>query len=199
MQDCRSDSAPLLLFLKCGLACCCFKVNSAAVFKHWKRLWSGFLTAQICVSSYQSSAGPGERKMLSLIFNKNSHVPASKPLFARVTHLALVLWRTGTCSVGSSLLLSGWYQACHVIPSPLPKGVAPWPSGWSSELKSRKSIIIRGVSVLFIEEREKAGGELQILLQGKPLHSLFCSRTLGSWKNPLELCTSFHFYIRSCC
>lgn len=40
-------------------------------------------------------------------------------------------------------------------------------------------MVICGVSALFIE-REKAGGELQLLLQGKPLHTLFCSRTSSS-------------------
>lgn len=93
-----SDSAPLLLFRKYGPVWCCFKMNSAALFKHQKRLCSGNLSAQPRASSYQRSAGPGERKMLSLIFNTNSHIPASKALCARVTHLALVLFRTGTCS-----------------------------------------------------------------------------------------------------
>lgn len=87
------------------------------------------------------------------------------------------------CSSGSSLL-----------PSAPPKvhGLMA-----AAKLNSSRSSILCGVSVLFIE-REKAGGELQLLLQGKTLHALFCSRTLGSWENPLELCT-FHFYSRSCC
>lgn len=192
VQDCMSDSAPLLLFRKCEPVWCCFKMNSATLFKHQKRLCSGILTAKPCASSYQNSAGPGEMKMLSLIFNTNSHIPASKALFARVTHLALV-------PVLLALHFFPWAgQAFHAVPSPPPKGISPWPCGWSSELNSRKSIFICGVSVLFIE-REKAGEELQLLLQGKPLHTLFCSRTLGSWKNPLELCRSFHFHIRSCC
>ena len=56
--------------------------------------------------------------------------------------------------------------------------VGPWRSGWSTEKKSRKSIIIRGVSVaLFVEEKEKAEGEeLQFLLKGKPIDNLLCSR-----------------------
>ena len=104
MQNYSSDSAPCVLFIKCKLVCC-FKMTCLLLYSFttvWtlKKALVRFLQLRkLVLQVIRTVWVQDEGNVLSLIFNNNFHVTGSKSLFARITHLVVVLWRTITCFI----------------------------------------------------------------------------------------------------
>lgn len=167
--------------------CCCLHLQ---LWENHKGFAQIPLTTGACISNDQNSVAPGGRQLISSIFSNNLHVPGSRSLLARVTHLAVVLWRAGT-----------WFVDCFTFSL----GLVPRSS-------RSQTLQVRGtLADARNKSRESPSSSVEFLWlcllrrewkQEENNYGVLLTPALAtsrSWRNPLQLCTSYYFDMISTC
>lgn len=141
-----------------------------------------------------------QSNVFSLIFNNNFHVTGSKSLFARITHLVVVVWRTITCFVDCFTFSLGLVPRFSCYSFSISKCCRSITFRLELRTKVKKVHHHSWSFCCCVYWRQRESRRRRITMCCSKVSILITCLVVGTLKslrNPLKLCISYCFYIRS--